>query len=706
MKKNIYRRSRKVEGIKIKRVLANSRLLYQLIGLFLILSMTPCLIVTSLTKSKANSSVEASLTGYSQKIIDQLTYNMNYYLDVTSLSIASLTNHNEFQNYTVRFNEIKGIEKKVFEKDTLPALLAGITSKDNSIEGLYILSDDKVIFKRKLIGTEFHSSKLITYLESDAFRSSDTYKRVMKGESAASTWFSLNIDKDTNEKVSANGIYVARKISDNNNTIGIFNLNASYYQNFLDLASVNKSIPIMVLDRDNTIILANNADLIGKQVSQANAKWLDTINSSQKESDTVMLPGGLLSFSKLTNGWRVVSQAPSHILMKDLSNVWGQVTGIIIICLIIIVIVSIGIGRRIAIPLSKLTMFMSQIQEGNLDIEEALKKDVHVTSLEIKLLIIGFTDMIASLKMLIANAKEVTGTVEENTALLLQLAMDTSVSAKDVEAAIESIAEGAQSQSKEIDSSLVIVEELSSHINRLTDTISEVQHSSKKTMGMSLRAKSQLGQLSDQTKDTIAISGAVRVKVEELGNEVSKISHILSLIKGVNDQTNLLSLNAAIEAARAGEAGRGFAVVADEVRKLSYQTQAAISTIDQTIRTIHDKKESTLEELQKATCVFYNQVPIVNSAADTFSHIDEQMGTINRQVDHVNYILKEVARRKEEVVTKMAEVSQIVNQSASASEEVTAESVQQTHYAQKISTMANKLLESMNALKVTYSKFK
>ncbi|WP_303786106.1 methyl-accepting chemotaxis protein [Azovibrio restrictus] len=109
-----------------------------------------------------------------------------------------------------------------------------------------------------------------------------------------------------------------------------------------------------------------------------------------------------------------------------------------------------------------------------------------------------------------------------------------------------------------------------------------------------------LSLLAEESRQTMAIVDGLNTSTEQIGS-------ILSLIKEIADQTNLLALNAAIEAARAGEAGRGFAVVADEVRKLAERTSKATNDISSLVNNIQrdtGNAHASMEHLARMSANF------------------------------------------------------------------------------------------------------
>ncbi len=133
-------------------------------------------------------------------------------------------------------------------------------------------------------------------------------------------------------------------------------------------------------------------------------------------------------------------------------------------------------------------------------------------------------------------------------------------------------------------------------------------------------------------------------RLDSMGEQVNAVVNLLSDVKSIADQTNLLALNAAIEAARAGEAGRGFAVVADEVRKLSGHSsrlgseiarvvQGNLSTIEGVRTVIHKMASKDMNMMLTAKQRVDDMTAEIGRLNEFTAVKLEQVGALSKQID-------------------------------------------------------------------------
>jgi methyl-accepting chemotaxis protein len=211
----------------------------------------------------------------------------------------------------------------------------------------------------------------------------------------------------------------------------------------------------------------------------------------------------------------------------------------------------------------------------------------------------------------------------------------------------------------EIDMSISEVGQRASETAHLSETVS-----GNAGQGVEVLERTVRGIQNIQESSTFAAGVITR-----LGESVSKIGTILSVIDEVTQQTNLLALNAAIIAAQAGEAGTGFGVVADEIKVLANRTGDSTTEINLLIQAIRDESQQAQTAMDDGTKNVHEGVELGEAARTALSTIAESADRARTMIRGIAQATEEQVRGTRHVAAAIQRISQTLQQLSTASSE-------------------------------------
>ncbi|MBD8493466.1 methyl-accepting chemotaxis protein [Pseudomonas syringae] len=368
------------------------------------------------------------------------------------------------------------------------------------------------------------------------------------------------------------------------------------------------------------------------------------------------------AFQEKLNVIRQFNASQAKVLGQEAAHVYENsivvLAAVIVIALMLTILLAITLTRSIVRPINASLVLAEEIAAGN------LTRQLQVT---------GTDEVSRLMSALNRMSKNLQGTVQDISDASAQL----SSAAVEMTSITESADRLLQQQNSEI-------EQAATAVNEMTCAVEEVARNATST-SQAAQDSSDSAKLGNQrVNETLKAMEVLTQWVESSSSQVvalagraEDISKVLSVIRSIAEQTNLLALNAAIEAARAGEQGRGFAVVADEVRALAHRTHASTLEIEQMIFAIQQGSATAVDSIRKSTEEVHNTRKTAEDAGHSLRQITDSVAGINDRNQQIAvasqeqaHVAREVDRSLTSIRTLAIQSSEGANQTLAASNEL------------------------------------
>lgn len=358
--------------------------------------------------------------------------------------------------------------------------------------------------------------------------------------------------------------------------------------------------------------------------------------------------------------------------------------------------------RRITTSIRELKTELLYVSEGDLSREQ-----VNIRSNdEVEELAYNFNIMSDNLRKVIANVKKAAIEIKDVVVVVTKSTYENEKGSENISQALENMTHSIDDQRAETYNAISIMREIKNISQDVNIKVNDISVSAANALEKTKIGNVKLSEYMVHLKDVnVTMEEAVKV-LEVLVTQAREMNNILDLIRGISEQTNLLSLNASIEAACAGSAGRGFSVVADEIRKLSDSSKELVDQIANIIEAIQLSMNNMTQKLANSRGELEKSNDMANVVMGSFNDIKDANEVECAMVMEIKRMMEELLAGVVNIAVSMERIENAANENTLASQDISATVQEETANLQEVSGRMELLEALTKNLEELVMKFK